>query len=91
VILVTGATGTTGGALVRLLAKAGAPVRALVRSPEKAASIQRLGVGTLRAEHVVLTLERCLARDNVNIVPLKSPCHLSRWRRPRSRRPQAPR
>ena len=45
-ILVTGATGTTGGELVRLLAEAGAPVRALVRSPEKAASIQRLGVET---------------------------------------------
>jgi uncharacterized protein YbjT (DUF2867 family) len=44
VILVTGATGTTGGELVRLLAEADAPVRALVRSPEKAASIQRLGV-----------------------------------------------
>jgi uncharacterized protein YbjT (DUF2867 family) len=46
VILVTGATGTTGGELVRLLVEAGAPVRALVRSPEKAASIQRLGVET---------------------------------------------
>ena len=45
-ILVTGATGTTGGELVRLLAEADAPVRALVRSPEKAASIQRLGVET---------------------------------------------
>jgi uncharacterized protein YbjT (DUF2867 family) len=44
VILVTGAAGTTGGELVRLLVEAGAPVRALVRSPEKAASIQRLGV-----------------------------------------------
>jgi uncharacterized protein YbjT (DUF2867 family) len=32
---------------VRLLAEAGAPVRALVRSPEKAASIQRLGVETV--------------------------------------------
>jgi len=46
VILVTGATGTTGGELVRLLAEAGAPARALVRSPEKAASIQQLGVET---------------------------------------------
>ena len=44
--LVTGATGTTGSELVRLLAEAGAPVRALVRSPEKAASIQRLGLET---------------------------------------------
>jgi len=46
VILVTGATGTTGGELVRLLVEVGAPARALVRSPEKAASIQRLGVET---------------------------------------------
>jgi nucleoside-diphosphate-sugar epimerase len=46
VILVTGATGTTGGELVRLLVEAGAPVRALVRSPDKAASIRRLGVET---------------------------------------------
>jgi NADPH:quinone reductase-like Zn-dependent oxidoreductase len=44
VILVTGATGTTGSELVRLLVEAGAPARTLVRSPEKAASIQRLGV-----------------------------------------------
>jgi uncharacterized protein YbjT (DUF2867 family) len=42
VILVTGATGNTGSKLVRLLAEAGAPARALIRSPEKAASIQRL-------------------------------------------------
>jgi len=46
VILVTGATGNTGSELVRLLAEAGAPVRALVRSPEKAASIKRLGLET---------------------------------------------
>jgi len=44
VILVTGATGNTGSELVRLLAEAGAPARALVRSPEKAASIERLGL-----------------------------------------------
>ena len=34
------------GELVRLLAEVGAPVRALVRSPEKAPSIQRLGLET---------------------------------------------
>ena len=43
-ILVTGATGNTGSELVRLLAEAGAPARALVRSPEKADSIERLGL-----------------------------------------------
>src|SRR6266540_923692 len=46
VILVTGATGNTGSELVRLLAEAGAPARALVRSPGKAASIERLGLET---------------------------------------------
>jgi uncharacterized protein YbjT (DUF2867 family) len=35
-ILVTGATGNVGGHLVRVLCQAGAPVRALVRSPERA-------------------------------------------------------
>jgi len=44
VILVTGATGNTGSELVRLLAEVGAPARALVRSPEKADSIERLGL-----------------------------------------------
>ena len=38
-ILVTGATGLVGGAVVRQLAAQGVPVRALVRSPEKAAEI----------------------------------------------------
>jgi uncharacterized protein YbjT (DUF2867 family) len=36
VILVTGATGNAGGAVVRALVAAGAPVRALVRDPAKA-------------------------------------------------------
>lgn len=39
VILVTGATGTVGSEVVRLLAAAGAPVRALTRDPGKAAGI----------------------------------------------------
>jgi uncharacterized protein YbjT (DUF2867 family) len=39
VILVTGATGLVGGAVVRQLAAQGVPVRALVRSPEKAAAL----------------------------------------------------
>lgn len=42
VILVTGATGLTGGELVRRLAARAVPVRALVRSPEKAAGIATL-------------------------------------------------
>jgi uncharacterized protein YbjT (DUF2867 family) len=46
VILVTGATGNVGSRLVRELAAAGAPTRALVRSPEAAASLRELGVET---------------------------------------------
>src|SRR5262245_31012928 len=38
-ILVTGATGLVGGAVVRQLAARGVPVRALVRNPEKAAAL----------------------------------------------------
>jgi uncharacterized protein YbjT (DUF2867 family) len=45
-ILVTGATGHIGSELVRLLADQGAPARALVHSPDKAAPIQRLGLET---------------------------------------------
>jgi len=43
-ILVTGATGTVGSHVVRDLASRGAPTRALVRSPEKAAALEALGV-----------------------------------------------
>ena len=43
-ILVTGATGHVGSELVRLLAEQDAPARALVHEPDKAASIQRLGL-----------------------------------------------
>jgi uncharacterized protein YbjT (DUF2867 family) len=46
VILVTGATGHVGSELVRLLAEAGTPARALIHSPDKAAPIQRLGLET---------------------------------------------
>jgi uncharacterized protein YbjT (DUF2867 family) len=43
-ILVTGATGKTGGATARALRAAGVPVRALVRDRKKAADLARLGV-----------------------------------------------
>ncbi len=45
-ILVTGATGHVGSELVRLLAEAGTPARALIHSPDKAAPIERLGLET---------------------------------------------
>ncbi|XVS63759.1 SDR family oxidoreductase [Actinosynnema sp. CA-299493] len=43
-ILVTGATGTTGGAVVRQLAAAGVPVRALTRNPARARGVLPAGV-----------------------------------------------
>lgn len=43
-ILVTGATGFTGGHLARRLAKDGHKVRALVRNPQKAADLAELGI-----------------------------------------------
>jgi uncharacterized protein YbjT (DUF2867 family) len=50
-ILVTGATGHIGSELVRLLADQGAPARALVHSPDKAAPIQRLGLETALGDY----------------------------------------
>ena len=50
-ILVTGATGHVGSELVRLLAERGAPARALVHSPDKAAQIQRLGLETALGDY----------------------------------------
>jgi uncharacterized protein YbjT (DUF2867 family) len=41
-ILVTGATGLNGGALVRLLSAQGVPVRALVRNPARGAALSSL-------------------------------------------------
>ena len=50
-ILVTGATGHVGSELVRLLAEQGAPARALVHSPDKAAPIQQLGLETALGDY----------------------------------------
>jgi uncharacterized protein YbjT (DUF2867 family) len=47
VILVTGATGLVGGAVVRQLAAQGVRARALVRSPEKAAALAGSNVETV--------------------------------------------
>jgi nucleoside-diphosphate-sugar epimerase len=43
-VLVTGATGFTGGALARRLARHNAPVRALVRNPARTARLADLGI-----------------------------------------------
>jgi uncharacterized protein YbjT (DUF2867 family) len=47
VILVTGATGLVGGAVVRQLAAQGVPLRALVRSPEKVTALAGPAVETV--------------------------------------------
>ncbi len=49
-VLVTGATGFLGGALARRLANDGVQVRALVRSPEKAAPLRALGIEVAQGE-----------------------------------------
>jgi nucleoside-diphosphate-sugar epimerase len=46
-VLVTGATGFLGESLVRRLAHDGTDVRALVRTPEKAAALGKMGVDTV--------------------------------------------
>jgi uncharacterized protein YbjT (DUF2867 family) len=71
-LLVIGATGNVGSHLVRELAAAGAPTRALVRRPEAAAELEELGV-----EAVVGTFEDAeslrRAADGVERVYLLSP------------------
>ena len=49
-ILVTGATGLVGGAVLRELAGRGVAVRALARSPAKAAALSGLGIETAVAD-----------------------------------------
>jgi len=63
-VLVTGATGFTGGALARRLLREGHRVRLLVRSPRKAAHLEALGaeivVGDIcRAHDVTAATEGC--------------------------------
>ncbi len=49
-ILVTGATGNNGSEIVKQLVAAGAPVRALVRNPEKAAAMLPSGVEIVQGD-----------------------------------------
>ena len=62
-ILVTGATGLNGGALVRLLSARGVPVRALVRNPARAAALASLAG--------VEVVEGDMARPDTLIEPLR--------------------
>jgi uncharacterized protein YbjT (DUF2867 family) len=59
-ILVTGATGSVGREVVRLLHKDGLKVRALVRNPEKAnlpAGVERVAGDLLKSETFLAALE----------------------------------
>jgi len=49
-ILVTGATGTNGRLVVQALLRAGAPVRAMVQNPTRAANLQRTGAQLVVAD-----------------------------------------
>jgi uncharacterized protein YbjT (DUF2867 family) len=62
-LLVTGATGLNGGAVVRRLSKLGVPVRALVRSVDKAAPL-----ATLPGVEIV---EGDMARPETLVAPLR--------------------
>jgi len=64
-VLVTGATGFIGAHLVNQLVRAGVPVRAFVRSPEKAAVWQKQGVEIFRGDlrDLVRVEEACSGVD----------------------------
>ena len=86
-ILVTGATGNVGGALVSRLSTAGVPVRALVRSPERGDDLRGydvdLAVGSLRGPASLGA-----ALDGVDRVFLLSPASEQHGRAGARRRPR---
>ncbi len=49
-ILITGATGTNGSEIIKQLVAQGASVRALVRNPAKAATLDQLGVEVVQGD-----------------------------------------
>ncbi len=65
-VLVTGGTGFTGGHLCRGLAKLGYEVRALVRSPEKAASLVSAGIEIVTGD----------IRDKASLLKAASGCEV---------------
>ena len=72
-ILVTTA-GKVGAEASRLLAQRGAPVRVLVRNPEKVTALEQAGVDVCRGDlEVPATIDA--AMRGVTSVLLVSPCH----------------
>src|SRR3990172_1346243 len=67
-ILVTGASGKTGRAVVAALARAGAPTRALVRRPSQLEALTKLGGGQVIPADMALTPELRRAVENVRAV-----------------------
>src|SRR5438876_96356 len=76
-ILVTGATGLVGGAVVHQLAEQGVPVRALVRSAEKGAALAGPTHGVLPAAMQEGRIAMVDARDvaAVAVAALTAPGH----------------
>jgi uncharacterized protein YbjT (DUF2867 family) len=71
-ILITGATGRVGGATLKRLSDRGVPVRALVRTPEKAAALAALEVETVIGD-LAQTRSLEVALEGVTAALLVSP------------------
>ena len=67
-VLVTGASGKTGQAVVAALARAGAPTRALVRRPSQIEALTKLGARQAMAVDLRLTPELRRAFENMSAV-----------------------